>query len=474
MLFNSFIYIFVLLPVAVSGYFLLGRNKHIPLSRYLLVAFSLLFYGYGGLHYLPVLLFSVGINYCIGAGILRYGNTVEAGIKKGLLTSGIVFNILFLGGFKYSDFFIANINALAHPGMAPLGLIMPLAISFYTFQQIAYLVDCYRGDAQKSSFRDYCLFVTFFPQLIAGPILRQREIMPQFDHPDQSRVDYRNLSLGLTIFFIGLAKRVVIADTFGLWADAGFGPGASYTFVEAWITSLSYTFQIYFDFSGYTDMAIGSAYFFNIRLPFNFDSPYRALNIQDFWRRWHITLSRFLKDYIYIPLGGNRKGEARIYGNLLITFLIGGIWHGAGWTFVLWGALHGLACVIYHMWHKWGVRLPKLLAGFITFNFINIAWVFFRAESIGDALNVLKAMFGFTATLSGGILFENISGKQQNFTWLILVVSLVTIFFMNNTNSIPERFQPTRWRLAYGVAIILLGLLFLNSTMPREFIYFDF
>lgn len=471
--FNSFAYIFVFLPLAVSGYFLLGRCKHLPLSRYLLVAVSLLFYLYGGLRYLPLLLVSIGVNYCIGEGILRYGNTVGAGFKKGLLTCGIIFNVLFLGGFKYADFFAANINALVHSRIAPLGLILPLAISFYTFQQIAYLVDCYRGDAKKSSFKDYCLFVTFFPQLIAGPILRQREIMPQFDQAPDTRIDYRNLTLGLTIFSLGLVKQVVIADTFGLWADAGFSPGASCSFIEAWISSLSYTFQIYFDFSGYTDMAIGSAYFFNIRLPFNFDSPYKALNIQDFWRRWHITLSRFLRDYIYIPLGGNQKGEAGIYGNLLITFLIAGLWHGAGWTFVLWGALHGFACVIYRMWNKWGVKLPKLLAGFITFNFINIAWVFFRAESIRDASNMLKAMFGLTV-LSGGSLFEHISGKQQYFSWLILAVSLVTIFFMKNTNSIPERFQPTGWRLAYQVAVILLGLFFLNSTMPREFIYFDF
>ena len=473
MLFNSFAYIFVLLPVAVSGYFLLSRGRRSTSSRYLLVAVSLIFYIYGGLYYLPFLLVSIMVNYGTGRGILRYGETGKAGAARGLLTCGIILNVLFLGVFKYADFFIANINVLVHSGIAPLKLIMPLAISFYTFQQIAYLVDCYRGDAHKSSLMDYCLFVTFFPQMIAGPILRQREMMPQFEQVWQTGVDYRNLSLGLTIFSLGLVKRVVIADTFGLWADAGFTAGASYTFIEAWITSLSYTFQIYFDFSGYTDMAIGSAYFFNIKLPFNFDSPYKALNIQDFWRRWHITLSRFLRDYIYIPLGGNRRGEARIYSNILITFLIGGIWHGAGWTFVLWGALHGLASVIHRIWHKWGIRLPKLLAGFITFNFINIAWVFFRAESIRDALHVLGAMFGLTV-LSGGELFESISGKQQNFSWLILVISVVTVFCMKNTNSIPERFQPTRWRLAYQVALILLGLLFLNSMMPREFIYFDF
>jgi alginate O-acetyltransferase complex protein AlgI len=473
MLFNSFSYIFVLLPVAVLGYFLLNRSRYRPLSHYLLVAVSLVFYIYGGLHYLPILLISIGINYCLGETILRYGDTAESRISKSLVTCGVIFNVLFLGVFKYSDFFITNINSLIHSGIQPLQLIMPLAISFYTFQQIAYLVDCYRGHAQKSTLIDYCLFVTFFPQLIAGPIVRQREMMPQFDRASQIIVDYRNLSIGLTVFFLGLTKRIVIADTFGLWADAGFRSGASYTFIEAWVTSLSYTFQIYFDFSGYTDMAIGSAYFFNIRLPFNFDSPYKALTIQDFWRRWHITLSRFLRDYIYIPLGGNRKGEARLYSNLLITFLIGGLWHGAGWTFVLWGALHGVACMIYRFWSKWGVKLPKLFAGFITFNFINITWVFFRAESIRDALNVIKAMFCFTV-LSGGSLFEDISGKQQNFSWVIFVISLTTIFFIKNTNGIPERFQPTHWRLAYQVMIILLGLLFLNSIMPKEFIYFDF
>lgn len=473
MLFNSFTYIFVLLPAAIAGYFLLGRCKYSPLSRYFLLAVSLLFYIYGGLQYLPSLIFSIGINYGVGEAILRYGNTVKADGKKILLVVGAVFNILFLGVFKYADFFVANINDFIKAEIAPLKLIMPLAISFYTFQQIAYLVDCYRGDAQKSSLLDYCLFITFFPQLIAGPILRQREIMPQLNQFLLPKIDYKNFTLGFVLFSFGLVKCVVFADTFGLWADSGFKYGVSYTFTEAWISSLSYTFQIYFDFSGYTDMAIGSAYFFNIRLPFNFNSPYKAINIQDFWRRWHITLSRFLRDYIYIPLGENRKSEIVTCGNILITFLIGGLWHGAGWTFILWGAMHGLAYVIYRIWQRWDVKLPKLIAGFITFNFINISWVFFRSESVKDAMNMLKAMIGFT-TFTGGILFENISGKQKDFGWIIFVISLIVIFFMKNTNSLTERFQPTHWRLAYQVAIILLGLLFLNSIMPKEFIYFDF
>lgn len=473
MLFHSFAYIFVLLPLAGAGFFALRRWSNGLLSRYVLVAFSLLFFVCGGLHYLPHLLVSMGINYGIAECILRNRESYGAGIGKGLLTGGIVFNVLFLGVFKYADFFLTNFNTLIPAEIAPLGLIMPLAISFYTFQQVAYLVDCYQGKAGRSSLLDYCLFITFFPQLIAGPILRQREVMPQFGRALQAGVNYQNCSLGLLIFFTGLVKRVVIADTFGLWADAGFSPGATHTFIEAWVSSLSYTFQIYFDFSGYTDMAIGSAYFFNIRLPINFDSPYKALNIQDFWRRWHITLSRFLRDYIYIPLGGSKEGEFRMYGNLLVTFLIGGLWHGAGWTFVLWGAIHGVASVIHRLWRSWGVRLPALLAGFLTFNFINITWVFFRAENIRDALDVIKAMFGLSA-FSGRVLFEGISGKQQNFSWVILVVAVITVFFIKNTNSIPERFQPTGWRLAYQVGIILLGLLFLNSTMPREFIYYDF
>ncbi len=250
-----------------------------------------------------------------------------------------------------------------------------------------------RGETKEYDFLNYALFVTFFPQLIAGPIVHHKEMMPQFASRWNMVKRYKNIALGLFIFSIGLFKKVVIADTFAVWATAGFDTATTLNLIEAWATSLSYTFQLYFDFSGYTDMAIGIALLFNIKLPINFNSPYKALNIQDFWRRWHMTLSRFLRDYIYIPLGGNRKGEFRTYTNLLATFLIGGLWHGAGWTFIFWGFLHGLALVIHRVWQSLGFKMNKILAWFITFNFVNMAWIFFRAKEWDDAIKVLSGMF---------------------------------------------------------------------------------
>lgn len=251
-----------------------------------------------------------------------------------MLILGIMANIALLGYFKYSDFFIENINDVFKTNMALLNLTLPLAISFFTFQQIAYLVDSYKGKTQEYDVVNYAVFVTFFPQLIAGPIVHHKEMMPQFAYASNNRINAENISRGLFIFAIGLFKKVVIADTFAIYANEGFDVAKVLSFYEAWATSLSYTFQLYFDFSGYTDMAIGLALLFNIVLPFNFNSPYKALNIQDFWRRWHMTLSRFLRDYIYIPLGGNRKGTVLTYRNLMATFVIGGLWHGAAWTFV--------------------------------------------------------------------------------------------------------------------------------------------
>ncbi|MCK5677310.1 MAG: MBOAT family protein, partial [Flavobacteriaceae bacterium] len=303
-------------------------------------------------------------------------------------------------------------------------------------------------------FLNYALFVTFFPQLIAGPIVHHSEMMPQFASRWNLVKNYKNIAMGLFIFSMGLFKKVVIADSFAVWATAGFDTATTLTLFEAWATSLSYTFQLYFDFSGYTDMAIGAALLFNIKLPINFNSPYKALSIQDFWRRWHITLSRFLKDYIYIPLGGNRKGEFRTYTNLMATFIIGGIWHGAGWTFVFWGLLHGLALVVHRAWDKLGFKLWTWLAWFITFNFINIAWVFFRAREWDDAIKVLGSMFGlaknedfsfslkFIDTISMWInypLYDLLpyTNKKINIDEISLIYCLIAIFVvlvMKNSN----------------------------------------
>ena len=391
MLFNSFEFIFLFLPITFFLYFALSKQR--PAARGFLIAASLFFYAWWNPAYLPLILGSILFNFVVGTML---GNEHVHSRKKRqqLLVFGIAANVLLLGYFKYTDFFLDNLNTLLGTALPRPHIVLPLAISFFTFQQIAYLVDSYRGETREYDFLNYALFVTFFSQLIAGPIVQHKEMMPQFAAAKSFIRNYRNIAAGLFLFSMGLFKKVVIADHFAVYATSGFGNADQLSALLGWATSLSYTLQLYFDFSGYTDMAIGAALLFNIRLPFNFNSPYKARNIQDFWRRWHITLSRFLKDYIYIPLGGNRKGRIRTYLNLLLTFLIGGIWHGAGWTFVFWGFLHGIALVFHRAWEHYGRALPRFVAWFLTFNFINFAWVFFRADDLRQAQQVLKAMIG--------------------------------------------------------------------------------
>ncbi len=371
MLFNSLEFVFLFLPITFFIYFYLSK-KNIGVAKGFLILSSLFFYSWWNVIYLPLILLSMGFNYTVGERLHRKKS-------KKLLIFGIAINVSVLGYFKYADFFIENINYFISNHLSLLNVVLPLAISFFTFQQITYLIDSYRGETKAYDFLNYALFVTFFPQLIAGPIVHHKEMMPQFSNSIHFIKNNQNIFIGLFIFSMGLFKKVIIADSFAVWATKGFDVSETLTFVEGWITSLSYTFQLYFDFSGYSDMAIGIALLFNIQLPINFNSPYKAKDIQDFWRRWHITLSRFLRDYIYIPLGGSKKGEINTYTNLIITFLLGGLWHGAGWTFVFWGFLHGLGLVVYRIWRKLDVQLHFLLAWFITFNFINISWVFFRA-----------------------------------------------------------------------------------------------
>ena len=397
MLFNSYEFIFLFLPITFFIYFYLLNKRLITGAKGFLVFASLFFYSWWNIAYLPLILCSMLFNYTIGTSLGKEREHKKI-TKKQLLSVGIISNLLLLGYFKYSDFFIDNFNLVFNTDIKLLHLALPLAISFFTFQQIAYLVDSYRGETREYDFLNYALFVTFFPQLIAGPIVHHKEMMPQFANKWNLAKNYKNIALGLFIFSIGLFKKVVIADTFAVYATAGFDTATSLTFFEAWTTSLSYTLQLYFDFSGYTDMAIGGALLFNIKLPINFNSPYKATDIQDFWRRWHITLSRFLRDYIYIPLGGNRKGGFRTYNNLMITFLLGGLWHGAGWTFVFWGFLHGVALSIHRAWSNLGFKMWTWLAWLVTFNFVNITWIFFRAKEWDDAVKVLKAMFNTNAT----------------------------------------------------------------------------
>lgn len=412
MLFSSPEFIFLLLPIAFLGYFFLNRMKLIIAGKIWLVAVSLFFYAYWNIHYLPLLLTSIVFNFIAGISLSTFSK-IPAILRYFLLIISIAINLIGLAYFKYANFFIDNLNDAFHTSYLLPEIILPLGISFFTFTQIAYLVDSYRGEAKEYNFINYALFVTFFPHLIAGPILHHREMMPQFESRWTLAMRYRHIFLGLFIFSVGLFKKVLIADTFAIWANAGFDHPIVLDFFSAWATSLSYTFQLYFDFSGYCDMAIGAALLFNIWLPLNFNSPYKALDIQDFWRRWHMTLSRYLRDYLYIPLGGNRCTRKRLYFNLMSTFVLGGLWHGASWMFVIWGALHGIALIIYRLWHEAGFRLPKALAWLLTFCFINITWVFFRAKTLPDAFRILRGMFD----IHSGIYFPNPIIPTDKLAW---------------------------------------------------------
>nr|MBL0703248.1 MBOAT family protein [Sulfurospirillum sp.] len=512
-------FIFVFLPITFFIYFYLNSKKLTQASKAFLVFSSLFFYSWWNITYLPIILSSMLFNYVVGNTLNRQNKTTRGGVfyrfsklanavsqskkfprKKSLLIFGIISNIALLGYFKYADFMIDNFNLLSDSNVPTLNLVLPLAISFFTFQQISYLVDSYRQETKEYDFLNYALFVTFFPQLIAGPIVHHKEMMPQFAKSKNKVKNYRNIAMGLFIFSIGLFKKVVIADTFALWATAGFDTATTLNLFEAWATSLSYTFQLYFDFSGYTDMAIGLALLFNIKLPINFNSPYKATNIQDFWRRWHITLSRFLRNYVYIPLGGNRKGEFRTYNNLLATFIIGGIWHGASWSFVFWGFLHGIALVIHRVWSKLGFKIWTWLAWIITFNFVNIAWVFFRAKEWDDAVKVLSGMIDIESMVftKPFIYIYNNTFKQLSFmmpnlfatedktimfgfdTFIWIAVILFIVIKFKNSYEITSYLDFNKSKILTKKYSVYFSLLFMFSVLCMslstytEFIYFNF
>ena len=486
MLFNSYIFIFAFLPITFFVYFYLNQKRLTEAGKAFLVFASLFFYSWWNIAYLPIILVSMLFNYVLGVSLSKRKEQVKTK-QRSLLAFGIIANVTLLGYFKYADFLIENINMFINGHIPLLHLALPLAISFFTFQQIAYLVDSYKGETKEYDFLNYANFVTFFPQLIAGPIVHHAEMMPQFTKSKNKIKNYTNIAMGIFIFSIGLFKKVIIADSFAVWATQGFDVAETLNLLEAWVTSLSYTFQLYFDFSGYTDMAIGAALLFNIKLPINFNSPYKATSIQDFWRRWHITLSRFLRDYIYIPLGGNRKGSFRTYSNLIATFVIGGIWHGAGWTFVFWGFLHGIALVIQKIWHQFGFKLHTVLAWFITFNFLNITWIFFRAKEWDDAHKVFSAMFSLdnivlSESWSRGLSFlrpygihfgeflQNVSGGKHTLAWILLGFILILIF--KNSMQRLKDFQLNFKTLLFAVILFTSSILSLSKV--SEFLYFNF
>jgi|ERR1035441_4535730 D-alanyl-lipoteichoic acid acyltransferase DltB (MBOAT superfamily) len=505
MLFNSYLFILVFLPVTLAVYLLIIQRGWRKQSFDWLVAASLFFYGWWKWSNLPLLLGSLLFNYATGTWL---GKMAPGWRAKALLAFALTANLLFLGYFKYANFVINNADALFGLRWTLTHVALPLGISFYTFQKIAYLVDSYHGRTRGYGFRDFCLFVSFFPQLIAGPIVHHSEVMPQFRRKD-SGPTWEDWGVGATLFVIGLSKKVLIADPFATYASPVFNAardGATPGFAAAWIGVLAYTMHIYFDFSGYTDMAIGLARLFGIRLPLNFNSPYKAVNIADFWRRWHMTLSRFLRDYLYIPLGGNRKGPARRHVNLMLTMLLGGLWHGAGWTFVIWGALHGFYLSLFHGWHTWRQRTGRLRpahstagvwAGRVgTFLAVVAAWVFFRAENLTSAIKLLGSMAGWHGFSfeTAGLSFKLASGTKR------VLVFLAVVWLFPNSHEILAEHKPAleytkepvqvslaptprwlgerlTWRPTLPWALVLTALMVwsvLSLSQPSEFIYWQF
>jgi D-alanyl-lipoteichoic acid acyltransferase DltB (MBOAT superfamily) len=478
MLFNSYPFIFLFLPIALIGYFALGRLGNLAPVMWLALA-SLVFYSVSNWQFVLLLLASVAFNY--GIGLLLISERLRPLPRFAVLTIGVAGDLLVLGYFKYAGFLAANLNAIFSTGFT-VNILLPVGISFYTFTQIAFLVDAYRGKVARYRLPDYVLFVTYFPHLIAGPILHHKDMIPQFERAAAKRPDAHMILCGLIIFAIGLFKKTCLADGIQPLVTLAFGPNAP-SFDQAWIGALAYTFQLYFDFSGYSDMAIGISLMFGIFLPLNFNSPYKAMSIIDFWRRWHMTLSQFLRDYLYIPLGGNRRGRILRYANLMITMVLGGLWHGAAWTFVAWGALHGAYLCINHAWNNYGpavaprfARLANIAAFILTFLSVVVAWVFFRADSMSSAIYVLSKMADPTQIAFGR--------GEMAYTVFIIVYAAIA-WFAPNTQTIMGYDHKNRtvgqglgaWQkrsvfLYAAAAVLAFGIL--GIQQHSEFIYFRF
>ncbi|OQW76919.1 MAG: membrane-bound O-acyltransferase family protein [Proteobacteria bacterium ST_bin11] len=531
MLFNSYVFIFAFFPIVFFGFFRIGKYSH-ELASLWLAAASLFFYGWWDVRFVGLLLMSIAFNYCAGYLI---GNGLQiVNRSKWLLIGAIVINLLLLGHFKYSNFLIENLNHLIGAEVPVREVFLPLGISFFTFTQIAFLVDTYQGKVKEYNFIHYLLFVTYFPHLIAGPVLHHKEMMPQFARRTTCQVNWENVSVGLAIFALGLFKKVAIADSMAEFSSPIFDAvqaGRQPMFVESWVGALSYTLQLYFDFSAYSDMAVGLSLMFNVRLPMNFNSPYKATSIIEFWRRWHMTLSRFLRDYLYIPLGGGRNTKVRRYFNLMITMVLGGLWHGAGWTFIVWGGMHGLYLMINHGWRNiaqvMGIsftgKFSNLISGILTFLAVVIGWVFFRAESLIAALDLLSGMAGLNGVSVHQVFakylpaisqllhcdvslggFSPILGPVVHIAMLQILLGLCLVFLAPNTYQTMQRFRPTleyvedsavvnnefsgasrsrlfgfEWKptkfqgALYGV-LFYMALSYMASASKSEFLYFQF
>jgi alginate O-acetyltransferase complex protein AlgI len=478
MLFNSYQFIFLFLPIALIGYFGCGRFGNVMPVIWLALV-SLAFYSVSNWQFVALLLASVAFNYVIG--LLLVSQRLRAIPRLAVLTVGVAGDLLVLGTFKYAGFFAANLNAIFSTGLT-LNILLPVGISFYTFTQIAFLVDAYKGKVAHYALPHYVLFVTYFPHLIAGPILHHKDMIPQFERAEAKRANPHLILCGLMIFAIGLFKKTGLADGIQPLVALAFGP-ATPSFDQAWIGALAYTFQLYFDFAGYSDMAIGISLMFGIFLPLNFNSPYKATSITDFWRRWHMTLSQFLRDYLYIPLGGNRHGAVLRYVNLMVTMVLGGLWHGAAWTFVAWGALHGAYLCINHAWNHFAppvaprlARSANLAAFLLTFLSVVVAWVFFRADSMASALSILAKMADPTQIVfgRGEMAYSLFVLGYAAIAWLAPNTQAIMGYdHKNRTVGGALRAWPTRSVFLYvSAAVLAFGILAIQQH--SEFIYFRF
>lgn len=462
MLFNSYEFIIFFLPIVFITYYWIGQRLW-KWGMYWIIGASLLFYGYWDIRYVPLLVLSICFNYIIGQFIVSKENS------KFWLTAGLLGDFALLGYYKYTGFFLTTVNDVFGTALFSIpDIVLPLGISFFTFTQAAYLIDMYRGDAASTGFASYCEFVTIFPHLIAGPIIHHREMIPQFQSQRTYHLNYDNIAQGLTLFIFGLFKKVAIADSLAPWVNEYFARPDSLLPIEAWFAALGYSFQLYFDFSAYSEMAIGLGLMFNLRLPRNFDSPYQAANIIDFWRRWHMTLGVWVKNYLYIPLGGNRHGLPKKLRNLMVSMLLIGLWHGAGWTYVLWGGLHGLFLVINHWWRSMGNTLPKIFSWPLTFCAVMVAWVFFRADSVGQALIILSTMFDIQ-NWAAGFSLHGPTGVRIR----ILIAFTLLLMFCPSAQRLVERyFKPN---IKWAVMCIVLGVVSLYFfSHISDFLYFQF
>ena len=477
MLFNSYLFILCFLPLTLFVYFGLNNLGKYTAAKFFLVIASLIFYGYNHVSYVFVILSSIFVNYFLCRIMLRW-----TGTKKLATIVGIVFNVALLGYFKYFDFLLTNVNSLFGASFDLLHLALPLGISFFTFQQISFLIDTSRGESTCESFWDYILFVTYFPQLVAGPIVSHDEMIPQFANRNNKLPNADNLVKGILAFTFGLFKKVIIADSFGKIVSFGFSNIPKLGTLEALLTILSYTIQIYFDFSGYCDMATGIAWMFNIELPMNFNSPYKATTILDFWKRWHMTLTRFLTKYIYIPLGGNRKGSLRTYLNIFLTFLISGIWHGAGYTFIIWGILHGIANILTRLLDKQIRRIPRWINWCITFAFLNLTWVVFRAENLQQVPDLFSRIFagGFNINadleyIMGQMLLVGIPYRFLSLRLVLTGYAALTLalaVLAPNTNQIIASGKHLKLLLPLAAVLFVFSVLSLSGV--STFLYFNF